>query len=97
MAGPARFLRRAVEDGVLECLRGILAFPAGGGGIAVPGGVGAEVAFPRSHLVEAARGELVKAHERVRFKRGAVRVSGRVWCGLLLFFHKETPTLELQV
>jgi len=59
VASPGRFLGRAVEDGVLECLRGILASGAGGGGIAVPGGVGAEVAFPRSHLIEAARGELV--------------------------------------
>jgi len=44
---------------VFECLGGTLATGAGGGGIAVPGRVGAEVALPRSHLVEAARGELV--------------------------------------
>jgi len=40
---------------MLECLGGTLAAGAGGGGIAIPRGVGAEVAPPRSHLVQAAR------------------------------------------
>jgi len=48
-----------VEDGVLECLGGTLAAGAGGGDLAVPGGVGTDVALPRSHLREASRGELV--------------------------------------
>jgi len=30
-------------------------------------------------------------------ERGAVRVSGRVWCGLFPFFDEEAPTLELQL
>jgi len=38
---------------------GILAAGAGGGGVALPGRVGAEVALSRSHLMEAAHGELV--------------------------------------
>jgi len=59
VASHARFLGRAVEDGVLECLGGELAPRAGCGDVTVPGGVGAEVALPRSHLVVAARGELV--------------------------------------
>jgi len=65
VAGPARFLGGAEEDGVFECLRGTLAAGARGGRVAVPGRVGAEVAFTRSHLVYAARGELVQAHEWV--------------------------------
>ena len=77
MAGPARFLGGAAEDGVFECLGGTLAAGASGGGVAVPGRVGAEVAFTGSHLVYAARRELVQAHERVRIERGAIRVSGR--------------------
>ena len=36
---------------MLECLGGILAAGAGGGGVAVRRGVGAEVSLPRSHLV----------------------------------------------
>ena len=36
---------------MLEYRGGILAAGAGGGGVAVPGRVGAEVALPRSHLV----------------------------------------------
>ena len=44
---------------MLEGLRGVPAAGAGGGDIAVPGRVGAEVTPPRSLLVEAARGELV--------------------------------------
>ena len=59
VAGPGRLLGRAAEDGVLERLGGAQATGARGGGVAVPRGVGAEVALPRSHLVEAARGELV--------------------------------------
>jgi len=59
VAGPGRLLSCTVEDGVFECLGGTLATGAGGRGVVVPGGVGAEVAFPRSHLVEAARGEVV--------------------------------------
>jgi len=49
----------AAEDGVLERLRGDQATGAGGGGVRVPRGVGAEVALPRSYLEETARGELV--------------------------------------
>ena len=78
MASPARFLGRAVEDGVFECFGGTLGPEARGGDIAVPGGVGAEVALPRSHRVEAARKKPVKAHERVRLKGGAVWVPGRI-------------------
>ena len=59
MAGPSRLLGRAVEDRMLECLGGTLATGAGSGGVTVARRVGAEVALPRSHLVEAARGELV--------------------------------------
>ena len=44
---------------MLECLRGSLALGAGDGDIPVPGGVGAEVALPRSHLMEAAGGKVV--------------------------------------
>ena len=58
-----------------------------------------EVALTRPHLVQAARGEFVEAHwhERMGLERGAVRVSGRVWRGLLPFFHKETAALELEL
>jgi len=59
VAGPGRLLGGTVEDGVFECLGGTLVTGAGGRGVVVPAGVGAEVAFPRSHLVEAARGALV--------------------------------------
>jgi len=65
VAGPGGLLSRASEDSVLERLGGGQTAGARGGDIAVPGGVGAEVALPRSHLVEAARSELVEAHERV--------------------------------
>jgi len=44
---------------VLEPLVGAQATGAGGGGVRVPRGVGAEVALPGSRLVEAARGEFV--------------------------------------
>jgi len=70
---------------------------AGGGDVAVPGGVGAEVALPRSPLVEAARSELVEAHEGVGLQRGLVRVPGRVWSGLVPFFHEEVLALKLKL
>jgi len=92
-----RFLGGAVEDGVLECLGGILASGARSGGVAVPGRVGAEVAFPRSHLVKAARGELVQAHEQVGLERGAVWVSSWVRCSCLPFFHEEIPPQEFNL
>ena len=44
---------------MLERLGGAQTAGAGGGGVAVPGGVGVEVAFAGSHLVETARSELV--------------------------------------
>jgi len=59
VAGPGRLLGRAAEDSLLERLWGTEATRTGGGGVAVPRGVGVEVALPRSHLVEAARSELV--------------------------------------
>ena len=65
MAGPARFLGVAEADGVLECLGATLAPGASGVGVAVPGSVGPKGALTRSHLVFAARGELVQAHEQV--------------------------------
>jgi len=55
------------------------------------------VALPRSHLVEAAGGELVEAHERVGLQRGAERVSGWVWSGLVPFFHEEVLALEFKL
>jgi len=59
-------------------LGGLVAAGTGGRGVVAPGGVCAEVALARSHLVETARGELVEAHEWVRLDRGAVGVHGRV-------------------
>jgi len=97
VVSPARFLGWTVDDGVLECLGGTLAAGACVGGVAVPGGVGAEVALPRSHLVDASRGELVKAHERVRLKGVVVGVSGVVRSGLLPFLHEEVSALELEL
>jgi len=44
---------------MFERLGSALATGAGGGDVAVPRRVGPEVALPRSHLVEAARGEFV--------------------------------------
>jgi len=82
---------------MLEGLGGLLAAGAGGRGIVVPRGVGAEVALPRSHLVEAARGELVEAHKWVGSEPGAVGVSGRVWTGLVPFFHEEVLTFEFEL
>jgi len=82
---------------VLERLGGGRTAGAGGGDIAVPGGVGAEVALPRSHLVEAARSELVEAHEGVGLQRGLVRVSGLVWSSPVPFFHEEVLALKLKL
>jgi len=65
---------------MLEGLKGRVAAAAGGRDIAVPGGMCAEVARTRSHLVPAARGKLVEPHEQIGYKQGAVRVSGQVWC-----------------
>jgi len=50
---------------MLEGLRGLLAAGAGGGDFAVPGGVGAEIALTRPHLVQATRSKFVEAHERM--------------------------------
>jgi len=95
LAGPGRLFGRAVEDGVLKCLRGTLAPGAGGGGVTVPRRVGAEVALTTSHLVEAARGELVLAHKQVGLERGAVWVSGWISSCLIPFFHEEAAAFEL--
>jgi len=97
VAGPGRLLSQASEDSVLERLGGGQTTGARGGDFAVPGGVGAEVALSRSHLVEAARGELVVAHEGVGLQRGAERVPGRVWSGLVPFFHEEVLALEFKL
>jgi len=82
---------------VLERLGGGQTTGARGGDFAVPGGVGAEVTLPRSHLVEAARGKLVEAHEWVGLQRGAERVPGRVRSGLVPFFHEEVLALKLKL
>jgi len=82
---------------VLKRLGGGQATGARGGDFAVPGGVGADVTLPRSHLVEAARGELVEAHEGVGLQRGAERVSGRVWSGHVPFLHEEVLALKLKL
>jgi len=79
---------------MFEGLGGDLAAGAGGGGIVVPRGVGAEVALTRPHLVETTGGKLVYAHERVGLERGAERVSGRIWRGLVPFFHEEVLALK---
>jgi len=71
---------------VLEGLGGLVTAGAGGRGVVAPGGVRAEVAFSRPHLVKAARGELVEAHERVGLDRGGVGVPGRVRRRLFPFF-----------
>jgi len=67
-------------------LRGLVTARTGGRGVVPPGGVCAEVALAGSHLVKAAHGELVEAHERVGLDRGAVGVSGRVRRRLFPFF-----------
>ena len=65
MAGSGRSLSGATEYGVFKGLGGLVAAGTGGRSIVAPGGVCAEVALARPHLVKAARGELVKAHEWV--------------------------------
>ena len=50
---------------MLKSLGGFLAAGAGGRGGIVPGGVGAEVALSRPHLMEATRVECGEAHERI--------------------------------
>jgi len=97
VAGPSRLLGRALEDGVLKRLGGLQATGARGGDFAIPGGVGAEVALPRSHLVEATQGEFVKAHERVGLQRGAEGVPGWVWSGPVPFFHEEVLSLDFKL
>jgi len=82
---------------VLKRLGGGQPTGARGGDFAVPGGVGAEVAFPRSHLVKAARSKLVEAQERVGLQRGAEGVPGRVWRGRVPFFHEEVLALKLEL
>ena len=82
---------------MLERLRGGQTVGARGGEVAIPGGVGAEVTLPRSHLVEAAHGKLVEAHERVGLQRGAERVPGRVRSGLVPFIHEEVLALKLKL
>ena len=81
---------------MFESLGGVLTARAGGGGIVVPGGVGADVALPRSHLVEPAGGELVEPHKRVGFQRGSIWISGWVGRGPDPFFHEEVlaPKVE---
>jgi len=78
-------------------LGGLVTAGAGGWGVVAPGGVCAEVALAGSHLVKAARGELIEAHERMGLDRGAVGVSGRVRRRLFPFLDKEVPTLELKL
>jgi len=97
VAGPGRRLGRAAENGVLERLGGAQTAGAGHGGVAVPRGVGGEVTLPRSHLVKAARGELVQAHKRVGFYRGWVWVSGRVGRGLVPLFYEEVFAVQFEL
>jgi len=82
---------------VLERLRGFGAAGAGGGAIVVPGGVRAQVALARPHLVQATRVELGKAHEGVGFQRGALFVSGWVRRNQFPFFHETVPTQGLEL
>jgi len=51
VAGPGRPLSGAVEYGMLEGLWGLVATGTGGRGVIAPGGVHAEVALARPHLV----------------------------------------------
>ena len=97
MAGPGGLLGLTMKDIVLERFGGGQAARAGGGGVAFPRGVAAEVALPSSHLVEAARGELVEAHERVGLQRALLWVPGRVWSGLIPFFHEEVLAFKLEL
>jgi len=96
VADPGWLLSRAFEDSVLERRGGGQTTGARGGDFAIPGGVGAVVALPRSHQVEATRGEFVKAHERVGLQRGAEGVPGWVWSGPVPFFHEEVLALEFK-
>ena len=82
---------------MLERLGGGQTTGARGGDFAVPGGVGAEATLLRSHLVEAACSQLVEAHERVGLQRGAERVPGRVWSGLVPFLYEEVLALKLKL
>jgi len=86
VAGSGRPLSGAAEYGMFKGLGGLVTAGTGGRGVVAPGGVCAEVALAGSHLVKAARGELVEAHERVGLDRGAVGVSGRVRRRLFPFF-----------
>jgi len=65
VTGSGKLLGGTAEDGVHEGLGGLMAAGAGSRDTVVPGGVCAEVALPRSHLVQPARRELVEAHERM--------------------------------
>ena len=65
---------------------GLVIGGTGGRGVVAPEGVCAEVALARPHLVKAARGEPVEAHEPVGLDRGAVGVPGRVQRRLFPFF-----------
>jgi len=82
---------------VLECLGGTLELGAGRGDVGIAGGVGTEVAFPRSYLVEGSRRELVQTHEWVGLEGGAVWVSGRIRRGPVPFFHEQVLEFELQL
>ena len=96
MASPGRLPSRAEKDGVFECLRRILAPWVGHGVIIVPGGVGPEVALPRSRLVDATGGKLVEAYKGVGLQRGGVRVPGQVWRSFDPFFHEQSLALKPQ-
>jgi len=52
---------------MLEVLRYFSAAGAGRRGVVVPGRVGAEVTFPRPHLVKATRIEFGETHKRLGF------------------------------
>ena len=80
---------------MLERLRGLGAAGAGGGAVVVPGGMCAEVALARPHLVEATRVKLGKAHEGVGFERRAVFVSGGVRRNQFPFLHEAVLAQEL--
>ena len=68
----------AVENSMFEGLIGLLAVGACLGRLpVVPGGVRGQVTFSRPHLVEAACGEPVQAHERMGPQGGFIGV-GRV-------------------
>ena len=72
---------------MLEGLWGLVAPGAGRRDVdVIPGGMCAEVALARPHLVQVARGELVEAHKPMGPERGAVWVAGRVRRGFFPFF-----------